>query len=159
MRLLTILTSVLCLAALPALAGLVQTTQRYRQTTAAIDTLRFEIVTIAPVARPDGPVPAVTLRASGLDRLTLTLAEVSFDLETQGRRLATARIYPGLPLIPGAENTVTVTAALNPDYADETRALLRNGGAAFDLRGRVRVTLPDSNVPVWVTLQESYRDR
>ena len=154
-RPLAIVTGLLCLAAVPALLGLLQTARGYLDTTHAIATLRFEIVEIGPADGPGGPVPAVTLRVRGVERTSLTLAEVAFDLEWQGRRVASGREFPRATLTPGSDTTVTVPTVLNPDFAAETRALLARGEAPFRLNGRARVLLPRGDVAVWLTLRGS----
>ncbi|HET8631815.1 MAG TPA: LEA type 2 family protein [Thermomicrobiales bacterium] len=156
-RALALGTILLCVAAVPALVGLGLTARDYLATSQEIAALRFEIVDIHAVAGADGPVPEVVLRARGVESVPLTLAEVNFDLEWQGHRVATGLAYPNLPLTGDVDTTITVPTSLNADYATQTRALLAGGQAPFTLDGRARVVLPDGNVMVWLTLSGSYR--
>lgn len=156
-RALVLGTILLCVAAVPALAGLGLTARDYVATSREIAALRFEIVDIHAVAGPDGPVPEVVLRARGVESTPLTLAEVNFDLDWQGHRVATGLAYPNLPLTGDVDTTVNVPTSLNEDYAAQTRALLAGGQAPFTLDGRARVALPDGNVMVWLTLSGSFR--
>lgn len=155
MRTLALITGILWLVAVPALLALGQTASAYLQTTRGIATLRFELVDIHSVDGPAGIVPEVTLRVRGIDRTTITLAEVQFDLEWRGQRVASGLSYPALPLPPGMESIVLLPTTINQDFATETRAALAGAGGSppFTLNGRARILLPRGDVGVWLTLQ------
>ena len=157
MRPLGALTSLLCLAALPALLALYRTTDNYLETTREIADLRFEIVDIHAEDGPSGLVPAVTLVVHGPQRASLRLAEVDVDLDWQGKTVASGLAYPNVSLLRNTDTTVTVRTTINQDYAAQTRALLASGQAPFALNGRARVLLPQGDVPVWLELHGAPR--
>ncbi len=163
MRGLVIATVLLVLLAVPAGVGLVGTAERYLTATRDIASLRVEVVgQRPPVEQPGGyrrvaPGPDVTLRFSGLEQITLTLAELNFELTWQGTRLGTASSFPKVPLPRGAAATVTVETNLEPGQDGRLRELLAHDEPGILLTGRARLLLPNTSDGVWLNLRGQLR--
>lgn len=163
MKSLLVVTIVLGLLVVPAGVVLVGTAGTYLTTTRDIVTLRFNVVSLQQPTEPAGgyqrtlPGPDVTLRLFGVDQTALTLVEVNFDLEWQGKRLARSSQLVNLPIPRGAATTLTAATNLEPEHADEARALFARGDPDLLLVGRARLRLPNSSDGVWLNLRGPVR--
>jgi hypothetical protein len=160
---LAIVAVVLGLLVVPAGVALAGTGRAYLTTTRDVATLRFAVVGFQPASPVAGgyrrvnPGPDVTLRLFGVEQTELVLAEVNFDLEWQGARFARASQLVNVPIPRGAETTVTVETNLEPEHADEARALFARGDASLALIGQARLQLPHGGDGVWLNLRGTVR--
>lgn len=163
MKPLVVVTIVLVLLAVPSGLALAGTARTYLATSRDIVTLRFSVVDLQPPADPGTgyrraqPGPNVTLRLVGVEQTMLTLAEVSFDLEVRGVRLARASQRMDVAIPRGAATTVAIETNLEPERAEQARAIFAGGDPDLILNGRALLRLPNSGEGIWLDLRGPVR--